>query len=118
MSANKIPASITKRAKQPYRAPIASIFFNPKSPAYIPDILSSTSLQSYGLFNSQKVNFLINKMNLQKNISEVDQMAITGIVSTQLLYKMFIQNPLIVNNDNMANIKITRHGNLVNDKSL
>jgi asparagine synthase (glutamine-hydrolysing) len=118
MSVNKIPASITKRAKQPYRAPIAGIFFNSKSPAYISDILSSTCLQSYGLFNPQKVNLLINKIRSQKNTSEVDQMAIAGIVSTQLLYKMFIQNPIIVNNNNMKNIKITRHGNLLIDKSL
>ena len=118
MSANKIPASITKRSKQPYRAPIAGSFFNLKSPTYISDILSSTSLQSYGLFNPQKVNLLINKMYLQENISEVDQMAIAGIVSTQLLYKMFIQNPINVNNNNMDNIKITRHGNLVIDKLL
>jgi asparagine synthase (glutamine-hydrolysing) len=108
MSANKIPASITKRSKQPYRAPIASSFFNLKSPAYISDILSSTSLQSYGLFNPQKVNLLINKVRQQKNISEVDQMAVAGILSTQLLYKMFIQNPVVANSDSMVNIKITK----------
>ncbi|MEO9144887.1 MAG: asparagine synthase (glutamine-hydrolyzing) [Ginsengibacter sp.] len=92
ISAGKIPASITKRSKQPYRAPIATTFFNAGAPAYISDILSSSCLQTYGIFHPQKVNLLIKKIQEQKNISETDQMAIAGILSTQLLYKMFIQN--------------------------
>jgi asparagine synthase (glutamine-hydrolysing) len=105
-SLGKIPASITKRSKQPYRAPIASIFFNTNQPAYISEMLSSSCLQSYGLFNPQKVNLLISKMNQQKNISEVDQMAICGILSTQLLYMMFIKNPIIPKMENLNDPKI------------
>jgi len=106
MSIGKIPSSITKRSKQPYRAPIASIFFNAKQPAYISELLSSSCLQSYGLFNPQKVHLLINKMYHQKNISEVDQMAVAGILSTQLLYMIFIRNPIITNIENLNNPKI------------
>ena len=95
ISSGKIPSSITKRSKQPYRAPIASSFFNSNPPSYICDILSSKCLDAYGLFQSQKVNTLINKIRLQKNISEVDQMAIAGVLSTQLLYRMFIENPIL-----------------------
>jgi asparagine synthase (glutamine-hydrolysing) len=105
-SLGKIPASITKRSKQPYRAPIVSIFFNTNQPAYISEMLSSSCLQSYGLFNPQKVNLLISKMNQQKNISEVDQMAICGILSTQLLYMMFIKNPIIPKMENLNDPKI------------
>jgi asparagine synthase (glutamine-hydrolysing) len=89
MSAGKIPESITKRSKQPYRAPIATTFFNTNSPSFITDSLSQNSIKSSNLFNPQRVNSLINKIKLQKNVSEVDQMAITGIISTQILQKLF-----------------------------
>ena len=108
ISAGKIPASITKRSKQPYRAPIASSFFNSDSPSYICDILSSKCLDAYGLFQSQKVNTLINKIRLQKNISEVDQMAIAGILSTQLLYRLFIENPILPKIENIRKIKVIK----------
>jgi asparagine synthase (glutamine-hydrolysing) len=106
MSVGKIPASITKRTKQPYRAPIAGSFFNAGSPAYISEILSEHSLKSFGLFNPIKVKSLINKILLHKNISEVDQMAIAGIISTQLLYKMFILEPIMPTMDNLTNLKV------------
>ena len=106
MSAGKIPGSISKRSKQPYRAPIASSFFNSDAPAYVSEILSENSVKSFGLFNPGKVKSLINKIHTQKNIPEVDQMAIAGILSTQLLHKMFILDPITPNMDNLANLKI------------
>ncbi len=106
MSVGKIPGSITKRTKQPYRAPIADSFFNSGSPSYISEILSENNLKSFGLFNPIKVKALINKILLQKNISEVDQMAIAGIISTQLLYKMFILDPIVPAMNNLQNLKI------------
>jgi asparagine synthase (glutamine-hydrolysing) len=108
ISSGKIPSSITKRSKQPYRAPIASSFFNSNPPSYICDILSSKCLDAYGLFQSLKVNTLINKIRLQKNISEVDQMAIAGILSTQLVYRMFIENPILPKIETNQKIKIIK----------
>lgn len=105
ISKGKIPSSISKRSKQPYRAPISSIFFNPSSPTYISEMLSEKSLTSFGLFDPQKVNNLIKKMLLQKNVSEVDQMAIAGILSTQLLYKLFIKEKIIPSK-NLSNLKV------------
>jgi asparagine synthase (glutamine-hydrolysing) len=106
MSIGKIPESITKRSKQPYRAPIVSSFFHEGSPAYISEILSESNLKSFGIFNAEKVKSLIKKISVQKNISEVDQMAVAGILSTQLLYKMFILDKIIPPLDNLANLKI------------
>ncbi len=106
MSVGRIPESITKRSKQPYRAPIVSSFFDEGSPAYISEILSESNLKSFGIFNAEKVKSLIKKISVQKNISEVDQMAVAGILSTQLLYKMFILDKIIPPLDNLANLKI------------
>ncbi len=106
MSSGKIPASITKRSKQAYRAPIVSSFFNAGSPDYVEEILSGDNLKLFGLFNSEKVKLLITKIKSGQHISEVDQMAIAGIISTQLLYKMFIVNPVPTNIEALGNIRI------------
>jgi asparagine synthase (glutamine-hydrolysing) len=106
MSAGIIPGSITKRSKQAYRAPITSSFFNSGAPAYVEELLSEDKLRSFGLFNPAKVKLLINKIKNNQNISEVDQMAIAGILSTQLLYKMFVLDSVTTNIDALANIKI------------
>jgi asparagine synthase (glutamine-hydrolysing) len=108
MSAGKIPESITKRSKQPYRAPIATTFFNTNSPSFIIDSLSQKSIKSSNLFNPQRVNSLINKIKLQKNVSEVDQMAITGIISTQILQKMFAADFTIPTTDLTLTTRIVK----------
>lgn len=108
ISEGKIPNSITNRSKQPYRAPIAGSFFCKNSPEYISEILSENNLKLYGLFNPEKVKQLINKIKLQEITSEIDQMAIAGIVSTQLLYKIFISESIKINFDNLENIKIIK----------
>jgi asparagine synthase (glutamine-hydrolysing) len=108
LSRGRIPASITKRSKQPYRAPIATSFFDAESPAYICDMLSEKCLNAYGIFQPEKVNTLINKVRLQKNTSEVDQMAIAGILSTQLLYRMFIENPVLPKPEKIKTVKVVR----------
>lgn len=106
ISENKIPITITNRTKQPYRAPIAGSFFSKNAPDYIAEILNETNLELFGLFNPEKVKHLINKIKLQKSTSEVDQMAIAGIISTQLLYKMFISEPITIQLNTLENIKI------------
>ena len=106
LSIGKIPASISKRPKQAYRAPIASIFCNKNAPDNISELLSEESLKSFGIFNPEKVKALVSNINQQKQISETDQMAITGILSTQLLYKMFIQEPIISNISVLKNYRI------------
>ena len=45
-------------------------------------------------------------MKNQQNISEMDQMAIAAILSTQLLQQMFITNPVATNVEELANLKV------------
>lgn len=106
LSIGKIPASISKRPKQAYRAPIASTFCNKNAPDYISELLSEESLKAFGIFNPEKVKALVGNINQQKQISEIDQMAIAGILSTQLLYKMFIQEPIISDISELKNYRI------------
>ena len=100
LSIGKIPDSITNRSKQAYRAPINSLITQ-KSTSYLKDMLSDQSLSSFGIFNPEKVKNLLAKIETHGLISEIDQMAVVGILSTQILYKKFIEEPIIANIDNL-----------------
>jgi len=106
LSIGKIPPSISKRPKQAYRAPIAASFCNQDAPDYITEMLSEPTLKSFGIFDPLKVKHLVTNKMRQKTISEIDQMAITGILSTQLLYKMFVNDPFVADIDTVKNYRI------------
>ena len=108
ISKGKIPASITQRSKQAFRAPISNSFCSSKSPSNIQDMLSTDKLKDFGLFNPEKVEKLIRNINNQTAISETDQMAITGIVSTQLLYNLFIRSAAKPDVSVLANYKLIK----------
>jgi asparagine synthase (glutamine-hydrolysing) len=110
MITGRIPESIRQRSKQAYRAPIAKSFFSPSAPEYVADILSENAIRSAGLFNAERVKLLTDKVKMQQNVSEVDQMAIAGILSTQLLHEMFISKPMPVSITPLPNIKIVKEG--------
>lgn len=107
LSAGKIPKSITQRPKQAYRAPISNLI-KQKSSNYLTDILSDESLSSYGIFNPGKVKNLITKIENGGLISEIDQMAIVGILSTQFIYKMFIKNSIVSNVGCLNNYRLVK----------
>lgn len=87
-----LPDAIVGRTKHPYRAPIQQSLFAPAAVNNIHDHLSVDALKYSGLFDPTKVQHLLNKVKSNKNISEVDAMALAGIYSTQLLNFHFIQN--------------------------
>ncbi len=89
-----IPDKLIDRTKQPYRAPGSTCFLNYNAPEYVKDLLSGESLKKTGYFDSKKVSKLVAK-SAKKNgtlLSERENMAIVGILSTQLVDQMFIQN--------------------------
>ena len=84
-----IPASIQNRHKQPYRAPDGKSFFTP-SPEYVQEMLCEEQLKKDGVFQPAPVAALLQKFNRGRATSERDNMALTGILSTQLLLHQFI----------------------------
>lgn len=109
MMQGKIPDSILKRPKQAYRAPVNQSFLGPSSPGYVKEILSKETLQSFGLFNHEKVNKLIAKIGQGTQVTEVEDMALAGIISTQLLHHFFITAQVKVPlNDKPNNLLIIR----------
>jgi asparagine synthase (glutamine-hydrolysing) len=89
---NKIPESIIKRPKQPYRAPIKSVFLSKEVPEYVKYMLSESYIRSTGIFDPQSINDLLRKIERTGIASEMDNMALTAVISTHLLNYQFIEN--------------------------
>ncbi len=88
-----IPKELIERPKQPYRAPITESFFDKSAPLYVKELLSEKSIHQKGYFDYKKVARLVGKciQNKGKLLSERENMAIVGILSTQLLDEMYIK---------------------------
>ena len=85
-----LPQEIWQRAKRPYRAPIHRSFFNQQTADYVPELLSPRKLQESGLFKADAVAQLVQKIRQGSRVSESEDMALAGILSTQLLHSQFI----------------------------
>ena len=84
-----VPKSIQQRFKQPYRAPDGKSFLGPKG-AYIDEFLSPERIKQDGVFNFQTVAALVAKFKSGRASSTRDDMALVGILSTQILIDQFI----------------------------
>ncbi|MEL4457151.1 asparagine synthase (glutamine-hydrolyzing) [Lutimonas vermicola] len=90
MMKNRMPNEILERSKQAYRAPIKSAFDFEKLPIYLKEMLSEHMIEKSGIFNTGHVTRLIKIMNTNKQVSEIDNMALTGILSVQILNDLFV----------------------------
>ena len=88
---DRLPASIVSRWKNPYRAPIHKALLN-SNLNLIKEYCSEESLKKSGLFDATKVLRLINKLEKSVAAGEFDEMALVGILSTQIIHKTFIEN--------------------------
>lgn len=86
-----LPAEVTKRRKQPYRAPIHRSFFNEATPEYVLELLSPASIQKAGYFKPAAVSALVDKLMRGLPVGETDDMALAGILSTQLVHELFVK---------------------------
>jgi asparagine synthase (glutamine-hydrolysing) len=88
----KIPESIIKRPKQPYRAPIKSVFLSKKQPEYVKYMLSENYFRQAGIFDFNSVSSMISRIEKTGVSSEVDNMVLTAVISTHLLHYQYIEN--------------------------
>lgn len=86
-----LPAEIWTRPKRPYRAPIQRAFLNPVAEVYLEQVLSNQALSQAGLFKPGAVAQLLARGREGREFGETDEMALVGIISTQLLYHQFIE---------------------------
>src|SRR4051812_6611143 len=79
-----LPAEISERSKQPYRAPDSESFLGSAS-SYVDEVLSARSVDDSGYFDPQAVQRLVAKCRAGRVVGAGDNMAFVGILSTQLL---------------------------------
>jgi len=89
-----IPPELADRPKQPYRAPISRCFLGEGAPDYVRDLLSEDQIKKFGYFDPARVTKLVEKADRQKGflLSERENMALVGILSTQLVHSQFIEH--------------------------
>ena len=95
-AADIVPRDILARKKQPYRAPDALSFICKNAPEYIDEAFSETELKNANVFEPQAVAQLLRKCRARGSdgqFSNTDNMALVGVLSTQLLYRQYIANP-------------------------
>jgi len=89
---NILPDQIVQRSKHPYRAPIRQSLLNGKTTQYTKEMLSERALKKTGLFDTNKVKKFLWKIHNMDNPSEIDCMALVGVLSTQLILHQFVDN--------------------------
>jgi asparagine synthase (glutamine-hydrolysing) len=91
-----IPEPIIARTKQPYRAPDALSFVDPDRPGYIDEMMSASAVAAAGVFDPRAVDQLWGKCRGKQGegqFSNADNMAVVGVLSTQLLHDSLIRRP-------------------------
>jgi asparagine synthase (glutamine-hydrolysing) len=87
-----IPDEIWQRNKRPYRAPIHRSFFNQRSAGYVREMLSEDVVRDFGYFNPAAVSQLVRRLDGGQKLGETDDMALVGILSTQLVHQQFVRD--------------------------
>ena len=89
-SRGMVPPTIIARTKQPYRAPDANSLMSHGLMPHIRDVLSPEGIRRAGLFDAGAAASLQQKFRDGRAIGTSDNMALTTILSTQLLVDQFI----------------------------
>jgi asparagine synthase (glutamine-hydrolysing) len=87
-----VPAAIRNRRKQPYRAPEGKSFFAGNAREYVEAVLAPQHIRRHGIFEAQAVQKLVEKVRRGQAIGIKDNMALVGILSTQLVVDQFIDH--------------------------
>ena len=86
-----LPEAIWRRPKRPYRAPIHHSFFPDGQPLdWVSEVLSPAHLQAAGCFAPHAIMRLLKKISRYGTLGETDDMALAGVLSTQLVYQQFV----------------------------
>lgn len=96
-----LPDSVRKRQKQPYRAPDALAFASADRPAYVDEMLSPAVTARVGVFEPDLVDKLRQKCIAQAEkgqLSNADNMALVGVLSTHLLHDALVERAPAVRN--------------------
>jgi asparagine synthase (glutamine-hydrolysing) len=89
-----VPQEVLARKKQPYRAPDALAFASAPRADWIAEVASTSSLRDAGVFAPELARQLVDKCRARGaagQFSNADNMALVGVLSTQLVFEHFIR---------------------------
>jgi asparagine synthase (glutamine-hydrolysing) len=90
MMSGRLPDNVLKRPKQAYRAPIAGSFLSSPAREYVMELLSEKDINQAGIFSYNSVQKLLQKIPMGELVTEIENMALAGIISTQLIYHQYV----------------------------
>jgi asparagine synthase (glutamine-hydrolysing) len=90
-----VAAEILERKKQPYRAPDGIAFSGPELPEELLAAMSPAAVKAAGVFEPQSVERLWAKCRSSgaEQLSNADNMAVVGVLSTQVLHAKLVASP-------------------------
>jgi asparagine synthase (glutamine-hydrolysing) len=94
MGAGILPQEVLARRKQPYRAPDALSFASAEAREWIEQVASDAAIAAAGVFRAGPARQVLTKCRdraASGQFSNADNMAVVGILSTQLVYDQFIR---------------------------
>jgi asparagine synthase (glutamine-hydrolysing) len=94
-----VPDEIARRKKQPYRAPDALSFCGESPPEWADEVMTGKALESAGVFDPAAASALWTKCRARAaagQLSNRDNMALVGVLSTQLLWSELLRMPASV----------------------
>ena len=90
VAAGYLPASIARRRKQPYRAPIREALGDASGGGPLHDLLTPDAIERAGMFDPGKVSFLSRRLGEGRDLGEVQSMAVMLVLTTQLLHERYV----------------------------
>jgi asparagine synthase (glutamine-hydrolysing) len=94
VAAEIVPSEILSRKKQPYRAPDALSFAGPEAAAWVDEVAGARAVADAGVFAPASASQVIAKCRARAasgQFSNTDNMAVVGLLSTQLVYDGLIR---------------------------
>ena len=88
-----VPPAVTRRRKQPYRAPDVPAFFDGRPAEYVEELLEPASLARTGIFNPQAVAGLVRRCRAGRAEGFRESQALVAILSTELWHREFLDAP-------------------------
>ncbi len=87
-----LPDLILRRSKQPYRAPDAAALAGADAPEWAGELTTARAIREAGVFDAALVGKLWSKCRaVRAAFSNADNMALTGVLSTQLLHSELLR---------------------------
>jgi asparagine synthase (glutamine-hydrolysing) len=115
-AAGLVPEEIRRRKKQPYRAPDAEALTRPEARGWVEQVADERQIRAAGVFTPAAARRLIDKCFAASSsapFSNADNMALTGLLSTQVLYDAYIRRPPCLRPPIRRSVHIDRCGSTV-----